>query len=137
MRGCGPCDRPVVGRKGFWGAAMLRNLTTGETVADRVVRCDTFWKRGRGLMFRSGLATDEVYLFVEGRESVAQTTIHMLFVFFDIAVIWLDRDKRVVDKVLARSFRPYYASGSPAQYFVEGHPALLERVSVGDQLDFE
>lgn len=116
---------------------MLRNLTTGETIADRVVRCDTFWKRGRGLMFRSMPAIDEVYLFVEGRESVAQTTIHMFFVFFAIAVVWLDRDKRVVDKVLARPFRPYYAPSGPAQYFVEGHPSVLERVSAGDQLDFE
>lgn len=116
---------------------MLRNLTTGETIARRLVRCDTFWKRGRGLMFRSMPATDEVYLFIEGRESVAQTTIHMFFVFFAIAVIWLDRDKRVVDKALARPFRPYYAPSSPAQYFVEGHTSLLERVSPGDQLAFE
>jgi uncharacterized membrane protein (UPF0127 family) len=116
---------------------MLRNLTTGETIANRVVRCDTFWKRGRGLMFRSMPATDEVYLFVEGRESVAQTAIHMFFVFFAIGVIWLDRDRRVVDKALARPFRPYYAPGRSAQYYVEGHPSLLEQVSVGDQLWFE
>ena len=116
---------------------MLRNLTTGETIASRVVRCDTFWTRARGLMFRSPIATDEVYLFIEGRESVAQTTIHMFFVFFAIAVIWLDRDKRVVDTTLARPFRPFYAPGGPAQYFVEGHPSILDSVSAGDRLDFE
>ena len=116
---------------------MLRNLTTGETLAYNVVRCDTFWKRGRGLMFRSSLGPDEVYLFIEGKESVAQATIHMFFVFFSIAVIWLDRDKRVVDKVLARPFRPFYAPGGPAQYFLEGHPSLLDRVSAGDQLEYE
>ena len=115
---------------------MLRNLTTGETIAQRVVRCDTFWKRGRGLMFRRALAEDEVYLFVEGRESVAQTTIHMFFVFFPIAGVCLDCDKGVVDKALARPFRPYYAPQSPAQFFVEGHPSLLELVRVGDQLGF-
>lgn len=79
---------------------------------------------------------DEAYLFMEGRESVALTTIHMFFVFFTIAVIWLDRDKCVVDMTLARPFRPYYAPRGPAQYYVEGHPSLLERVSTGDQLDF-
>jgi uncharacterized membrane protein (UPF0127 family) len=116
---------------------MLRNLTTGETIANRVVRCDTFWKRARGLMFRPPLAADEVYLFIEGRESVAQTTIHMFFVFFAIAVIWLDRDRQVVDKKLARPFRPFYAPGGPAQYYVEGHPSILDRVSEGDRIDFE
>jgi uncharacterized membrane protein (UPF0127 family) len=114
----------------------MKNVTTGETVAGRVVRCDTFWKRGRGLMFRRSLPESEVYLFVERRESVAQTSIHMFFVFFPIAVVWLDRERRVVDRVLALPFRPYYAPQSPAQYFVEGHPSLLDRVRIGDQLDF-
>ena len=94
---------------------MLMNMISGECLARRVVRCDTFWKRGRGLMFRSSLAEDEVYVFVERRESVAQTTIHMFFVFFPIAVVWLDSEKRVVDKTLARPFRPYYAPSRPAQ----------------------
>jgi uncharacterized membrane protein (UPF0127 family) len=116
---------------------MVMNLANGETIARRVVRCDTFWKRGRGLMFRRALAEDEVYLFVEGRESVAQAAIHMLFVFFPIAVVWLDRGRCVVDKVLARPFRPYYAPRQPAQYYVEGHPSLLDRVRIGDQLEFE
>jgi uncharacterized membrane protein (UPF0127 family) len=115
---------------------MLTNKTTGGALAQSVVRCDTFWRRGRGLMFRRRLSEDEVYLFVEGRESVAQTTIHMFFVFFPIAVVWLDGEKRVVDKTLARPFRPYYAPKGPAKYFVEGQPSLLERVSVGDQLEY-
>jgi uncharacterized membrane protein (UPF0127 family) len=113
---------------------MMENLTTGETLAGEVVHCDTFWRRLRGLMFRRTLAEDRVYLFVERRESVAGTAIHMLFVFFSIGVVWLDGGKRVVDKALARPFRPYYAPRSPAQYYVEGHPSLLERVNVGDQL---
>jgi uncharacterized protein len=114
------------------------NLTTGETIAQHIVRCDTFWKRGRGLMFRrqSTVEDGQVYLFVEGRESVAQTAVHMLFVFFPIAVIWLGSDRRVVDKALARPFRPYYAPRRPAQYYVEGHPSLLEQVSVGDEIEF-
>ena len=115
---------------------MLKNLTSGKVLAQRVVRCDTFWKRGLGLMFRGSLDEGEVYLFVEGREGVAQTTIHMFFVFFPIAVIWLDRQRRVVDKVLARPFRPFYAPRRPAQYYVEGHPSLLESVQEGDELEF-
>jgi uncharacterized membrane protein (UPF0127 family) len=115
---------------------MMVNRSRGETVARRVVRCDTFWKRGRGLTFRRGLPEDAVYLFVEGRESVAQAAIHMFFVFFPIAVVWLDRDRRVVDKALARPFRPYYAPRRPAMYYVEGHPSLLEKVDTGDELDF-
>jgi len=116
---------------------MIKNLTTGTVVAGRVERCDTFWRRLRGLMFRRPLAEDQALLFVLERESIAATSIHMFFVFFDIGVIWLDARQRVVDKMLARPFRPYYAAQAPACYFIEGHPRALELVRVGDQLELE
>ena len=151
MPACGPCalavgrPRREAQRDSGWNPSRrwnvdtmttMVNQTTGGKLARRVLRCDTFWKRGRGLMFRRALQEDEVLLFVERRASVAQTSIHMLFVFFPIAVVWLDGERRVVDKRLARPFRPYYAPRQPAQYYVEGQPALLERVSIGDRLEF-
>ena len=87
-------------------------------------------------MFHPPLKEEEAYVFVEGRESRSLTTIHMLFVFFPLAVIWLDSSKRVVDTALARPFYPYYAPNSPARYYVESHPATLQRVHVGDRLEF-
>lgn len=115
---------------------MIRNVTTGEVIATRVKWCNNFLTRGLGLMFRPPLKEHEAYIFVEGRESRSLTTIHMLFVFFPLAVIWLDSTKRVVDTALARPFYPYYAPGLPAQYYVECHPASLDRVDVGDRLEF-
>jgi uncharacterized membrane protein (UPF0127 family) len=88
-------------------------------------------------MFRPAIGVDEAWVFCYGRESIAETSIHMFFVFFPIAVAWLDADRRVVDKALARPFHPYYASQRPAQYFVESAPALLDRVNVGDRLSWE
>ena len=116
---------------------MIRNLATGDILAYRVEVCDTFWKRGRGLMFRRRLAEDEALVFIHRKESISETSIHMLFVFFDIGVIWLDRQRRVVDKKVARPFHPYYAPGQPAQFFVECHPHALGFVDVGDQLDWD
>jgi len=116
---------------------VLVNRSTGETLASRVCTCDTFWSRLRGLMFRRALDPGQAYVFCYGRESVADMTIHMFFVTFAISVLWLDADKRVVDKALARPFRPYYAPQSPAQYLIEGAPDLLDRVRIGDELDLE
>ena len=115
---------------------MLVNRTTGKTLATRIRVCDTFWKRLRGLMFRRALDPDEAYVFAYRRESVTETAIHMLFAFFPISVLWLDAHKRVVDRVLAKPFRPYYAPKRAAQYFVEGIPDLLDRVRLGDELGF-
>jgi len=88
-------------------------------------------------MFRRELRVDEVYIFVEKRESIALTAIHMLFVFFPLAVFWLDSERVVVDAVLAKPFRPHYAPSRPARYFIEGHPTLLAGVRVGDVLDWD
>ncbi len=115
---------------------MLRNETTNQVLAAHIIWCDTFWSRLKGLMFRRTLPSDHVLIFVYRRPSIADTTIHMLFVFFPIAVLWLDEHKRVVDLALARPFCPYYAPHRAAQYFVEGLPHLLEQVTVGDQLAF-
>jgi uncharacterized membrane protein (UPF0127 family) len=115
---------------------MIRNVTSGEVIVTRTKWCTTFLTRGLGLMFRPPLGEDEAYVFVEGRESRSLTTIHMLFVFFPLAVIWLDASKRVVDKALARPFYPYYAPSSPARYYLECHPRGLERVQIGDQVEF-
>jgi uncharacterized protein len=113
---------------------MIHNDTTGETLARQIEICDTFLSRGRGLMFRRPLDESKALIFVEARESITATSIHMFFVFFPIAVIWLDGQKRVVDAKLARPFRPYYAAASAARYFIEGHPNLLEKVHPGDQI---
>ena len=87
-------------------------------------------------MFHPPLKEDQAYIFDKGRESRSLTTIHMLFVFFPLAVFWLDAGKRVVDKALARPFYPYYAPSAPAQYYVECHPRALEMAKIGDQLQF-
>lgn len=116
---------------------MLVNRMTGETLASEVHLCNTFWTRFRGLMFRRALEPGEAYVFCYDQESIAETTIHMFFVGFAIGVVWLDANRRVVDVALAKPFRPYYAPQAPAQFFVEGVPALLERVHPGDELSFE
>lgn len=115
----------------------VRHETSNEVVLGRVRRCDDFLSRLRGLMFRRHLGHDEGLLLVNRREDRADASIHMLFVFFPIAVIWLDATGTVVDTRLARPFRPIYVPSAPAKDVLEGPPALLERVDVGDQLRFE
>lgn len=87
-------------------------------------------------MFRRALGQGEGLLLVERRASRSATSIHMFFVPFPIAVIWLDGDFRVVDKVLARPWRPFYAPREAAQYTLEATPELLDEVSEGDVLEF-
>ncbi|MBN1681352.1 MAG: DUF192 domain-containing protein [Anaerolineae bacterium] len=116
---------------------VIRHAESGRVVLPRARWCDSFWCHFRGLMLRRHLPDDEGLLFVYGRESIAETSIHMFFVFFSIAAVWLDGDGRVVDAKLARPWRPYYGPSQPARYLVEARPALLEHVTVGDRLTFD
>ena len=72
-------------------------------------------------------------LLVEARDSRLDTAIHMLFVFMDLAVIWINSEKVVVDTVLARAWRPAYAPRQPARYILEIHPSRLGEFKIGDQ----
>ncbi len=99
--------------------------------------CDSFLGRLRGLMFRSSLADDSGLLLVEGRDSRMDTSIHMLFVFMDLAVIWINSEKVVVDTVLARSWRPAYLPCQPARYTREIHPSRLKEFRIGDHVEFQ
>ena len=113
------------------------NATQEEWLPVRARRCTSFLCRLRGLTFRRSLGPDEALLLVGDKESRLETGIHMFFVFFPIATVWLDGGGRVVDSVLARPFRPFYLPGRPAKDVLEGPPSLLEWVSEGDVLRFE
>jgi uncharacterized membrane protein (UPF0127 family) len=114
----------------------LRNVQTGEILLSRVRLCISFWCHFRGLQLAPRPAEDEGLLFVTDSESKTNTTIHMFFVLFSIAVVWLDSSNVVVDKKLAKPWRPAYAPRAPARYFIEANPDFLERVQIGDVLDF-
>jgi hypothetical protein len=49
----------------------------------------------------------------------------------------MDASGKVVDKMLARPWRPYYAPAHSAQYFVEAKPTILKKVEIGDPLRFD
>lgn len=111
--------------------------STGEVLLQRIKWCDTFGSKLRGLMFRRSIDPAEGLVLVETRSSIAATAIHMFFVPFDIAAIWLDDQFQVVHTALAIAWHPYYASPKAACYVLEASPELLQRVKIGEHLKFE
>ena len=103
----------------------------------RVKYCDTFLTQLRGFTFRSTLARDEGLILVGKRDSRLDSSIHMFFVPFDLSVIWINSDLQVVDKTLAKSWRPAYFSKQPARYVLEVHPERWEDFQIGDAVEFK
>jgi uncharacterized membrane protein (UPF0127 family) len=96
--------------------------------------CDTFLSRFIGLMFSRELKPDHGIIIVEKNESRMNTAIHMMFMNYDITVLWLDKKMVVIDKVLAKKWALYYAPKNPAQYVVELHHSKFSEYSIGDKL---
>lgn len=102
----------------------------------RIKYCDTFLLQLRGFTFRSRLARDEGLVLVGTRDSRLDSSIHMLFVSFDLGVIWINSQMQVVDRVLAKSWRPAYFSKTPARYVLEVHPDRWDEFQIGDTVQF-
>jgi uncharacterized membrane protein (UPF0127 family) len=99
--------------------------------------CDTFFTQLRGFTLRSALSLDEGLVLVGKRDSRLDSSIHMFFVSFDLSVIWINSAMQVVDKVLAKSWRPAYFSKQPARYVLEVHPERWSDFEIGDTVEFK
>lgn len=87
-------------------------------------------------MFQLSLPQDKGLLLIEARDGRLGTSIHMLFVFMDLAVIWINSKNKVVDSILARSWRPAYVPHKAARYILEIHPSRINEFKIGDQIEF-
>jgi len=115
----------------------VNNLTNTLQNPALVGFCDSFLCRLRGLMFRSRLDIDDGLVLVERRDSRIDTSIHMFFVPFDIAVFWINSKMNIVDKVIAKSWRPAYMPKSNAMYILEIHPSRYGDYEIGDKVEFK
>jgi len=115
----------------------IQNQNRKLTNLARIKYCDTFLTQLRGFTFRPRLALDEGLLLVGMRDSRLDSSIHMLFVAFDLAVIWINSEMKVVDKVIAKSWRPAYFSKQPAKYVLEIRPERWGDYEIGDTVQFK
>lgn len=116
---------------------MLFNKSTGKKVMNRVVLAEQHWQKLKGLMFEDPGRFNYALVFVLPRESIANASIHMLFVFFPIDVIYLNKDKKVVD--LAKNVQPFtlgYVPKKPSKFFVELPAGKSKGIKLGDVLQW-
>lgn len=85
-------------------------------------------------MFHHGLALEDCLLLVQARDSLLDAGIHMMFVNFDLAVVWINSRCEVVDVRLARAWKPAYVPQKPARYVLEMHSSRLAEFQIGDQV---
>jgi len=96
----------------------------------------TFFLNLIGLMFRKSINPAGGLLFIGRNESISGSSIHMQFCFMELGIVWLDRNRCIVDKTLAKPWEFNRHPSRPAMYILEVHPSRLEEFQPGDQLSF-
>jgi uncharacterized membrane protein (UPF0127 family) len=112
------------------------NRASGEVLLRSARWCASRWCRLVGLQFHRPLQPGEAIILAKNNDSVASSSIHMFFVFFPIAAVWIDGGGRVTSAQLAKPWRPFYASPEPARFVLETTPEFLQRIQAGDLVDF-
>ncbi len=115
---------------------MIVNKSKNIVIANEHKVCDNIFTRMRGLMFHKRI-DDYGLVFVFNKDVMA--SIHMLFVFFSIDILWLDHEKRVVE--MKRSIAPFTPHISPknrCRYFIEVQKGTIEEkgIEVGDLIEW-
>lgn len=116
---------------------LIKNDTHPLSQPIRTGWADTFFARFRGLMLNKGITLEEGLLLVQPSETRVDAAIHMLFMNYDIAVIWMDQNRIVVDSCLAKRWSPFYMPSQSAKYIMEIRPERLAEFQSGDQVVFE
>jgi uncharacterized membrane protein (UPF0127 family) len=115
----------------------VHNLTRPNTPAIVARYCDSFLCRLRGLTFRRSLPENWGLLLVQARDSRLDSSIHMLAMWIDLAVVWITDSGEVADVRLARRWRPAYFPQRPARYVLEMAVSHMEDFHIGEQVRFE
>lgn len=107
---------------------MILNKTTHQKFNIKITYADTFYRRFKGLMGKKKI--DFAMLFL----NLTDSSIHTLFMRFDIDVYFLDENKTVFDKTTLKPWK-FYRPSKKAEYVLETKKDEL-KIKIGDNLDF-
>ncbi len=114
----------------------ISNLSQPQKTPIVAKYCQSFFCQLRGLMFTKSLPEHHGLLLVQGSDSRINSSIHMMFMWMDLAVIWVNNELEVVDAVLARRWKLAYLPKQPARYVLEANVAKLGDFNIGDRVNF-
>ena len=114
--------------------APIKNTTRRIAISKHCVICKSHWRKARGLMFTLSMKDSLLFIF----EKEKRWGLHMLFVFYPIDVIFLDKDRKVAD--IKENFTPFsfHTPKKPCLHIIELPKGSVRksRTSLGDRIEF-
>ena len=116
---------------------MLRNESTNSEVIGNLKFADNFFRKLKGLMFERRGNFDYGLVFEFAGEAKIGASIHMLFVFFPIDVVYLDSGRKVVDVATVRPWTLNYTPKKAAKFLIELPIGKAKGIKIGDKLSWK
>jgi hypothetical protein len=85
-------------------------------------------------MFRRSLSPGEGLMLVQNKDDRINATIHMMFMRFDLCVVWINRSCQVVDIQHAHTWGLAFVPRAPAAYILELNTAHMNDFHIGDKV---
>lgn len=111
----------------------IKNTTKKRIIAENAELCGDIFSKSLGLMFT---LKPKPLIFIFKKEKIIP--LHMLFVFYPIDVLFLNKNKAVVEmKENLRPFR-FYTPKKKAKYVIELPESTIKksRTKIGDKIGF-
>ena len=112
---------------------MVKNLTRKTILAEKYKICKSVFSKTLGLMFS---AKPKTLIFIFKKEKI--NPLHMLFVFYPIDVLFLDKNKIVAE--IKENFKPFtfYTPKKKSKYIIELPKDSIKnsKTEIGDKIYF-
>lgn len=113
----------------------IKNETKGRIITRKFRKCKSILSKTIGLMFSK--KNKEALIFIFEKEKIIP--LHMFFVFYSIDVLFLDKNKKVVE--IKENFGPFrfYNAKNKAKYVIELPVGKIKKsiIDIGDTISFK
>lgn len=114
----------------------IKNITKNKILVNKIKFCKNFLNRSIGLILHKKLKNKGL-IFIYSKEK--KISLHMVFVFFPIDVLFLDKNKKVIE--IKKNFRPFsfYTAKKRAKYILELPDGTIKKTKtkLGDMIELE
>jgi uncharacterized membrane protein (UPF0127 family) len=88
-------------------------------------------------MLRPAMPKGAGLVIANPSDSRLDSAIHMFFMNFDIAAVWVNSQNTVVDVQLARRWHPFYIPQAAGRFVLELHPDQLAHFKIGNLVEMK
>jgi len=114
---------------------MIKNNSKKTILARQIKYCNTIFSKALGLMFSKKIKA-KALIFIFSKEKIIP--LHNLFVFYPIDILFLDKNKKVVE--IKENFRPFtfHTPKNKALYIIELPQGMIKKSKtlLNDKVEF-